>query len=498
MKSIVQFNKKQLAEATNGEWKINNYSEDFLVSINTDSRTIIDNNNDESQQLFLALRGDNFDGHSFVATIITEGVCAVCIDEEHFKKNHSSFSEIKNKTAILVVKDTLQAYLDIAKYYRQQLTDLKVVAITGSCGKTSSKEMLKSICQTAYGDEYVYATKANTNNHIGVPQNILNINKECQVAILELGTSSPGEIIKLSECCRPDIALVTIIGHGHLEELKSIEGVAKEKGDIFAFMDKKKWAIIPHIGHGHNILIKKSKAANLKQFAGEYDKDADYMGKIIDVNLHGSVVKITDNSTFRSISCQLPFQGEHQLSNAVGVFAVAKLLGIEKSKIAQGFETSKNVGLRMKISEHSKTNATFINDAYNANFESMSASLQWVKSVLNNDEFKDHNCFLVLGDMLELGEHAQKLHSTVLKIAIDNFVKNEDNAKIFLIGENFYNSYQQLDLKDKLDNKIKLFSNSELAKEQIKNDLNAAKNKKILFLKGSRGIKLELIEEYCQ
>ena len=501
MKSIAQFDKRQLAQATKGTWEIDTHEQNFHVHINTDSRSLFDDSTDS--QLFLAINGEKFDGHNFVKDSIEKNVCAVCINENFFNNNKEYFSNIKNnQVAVLVVKDTTQAYLDIAKFYRKKLSKLhnfKVVAITGSCGKTSSKEMLKSVCEEAYGKENVYATKANTNNHIGVPQNILNINKNCRIAILELGTSSPGEIARLSDCSRPDIALITVIGHGHLEELKSLEGVAEEKSDIFKYMTKKNWAIIPKEGSCHDILINKSLSANIKQFANKYDQDADYMGTIIEENLYGSIIKITDNSTFRSIQCQLPFQGKHQLSNAVGVFAVAKVLGIHKDKVAKGLEKSHNVGMRMKIEKFESKKLTVINDAYNANFDSMYASLNWLQAILHRKEYCDHNCFLVLGDMLELGDLALDLHSKIIKILRDNFIKNEKiSQNIFLIGPHFQDSLKKLSLPNDIAEKFVIFENSEEAKENIANQLASITQEKILFLKGSRGMKLELIEEHCQ
>ena len=497
MKSIAQFDKKQLVQATKGTWEIDTHEQSFYVHINTDSRSVFDDS--DNLQLFLAIKGDRFDGHNFIKETIEKGICAVCVSETFFNANKKYFLNMKDiKVAILVVKDTTQAYLDIAKFYRKKLGinhNFKVIAITGSCGKTSSKEMLKSVCEEAYGKENVYATKANTNNHIGVPQNILNISNKCQIAILELGTSSPGEIARLANCCRPDIALITVIGHGHLEELKNLEGVAEEKGDIFKFMTKKNWAIIPKLSAGHDILIKKSLTANLNQFASNYDHDADYMGDIIEENLYGSIVTITDNSTFRSIRCQLPFQGKHQLSNAVGVFAVAKVLGINKEKIAKGLERSHNVGMRMKIEQFNEKKLTIINDAYNANFDSMVASLNWLQAILRQEKFSNHSCFLVLGDMLELGGLANELHIKIIKFLRDNFFNNEKiSAKIFLIGPQFKASLNEMNLIANRK-KIAIFDNSEEAKKVIATELASIEQEKILFLKGSRGMKLELIED---
>ncbi|UDQ97220.1 UDP-N-acetylmuramoyl-tripeptide--D-alanyl-D-alanine ligase [Lentisphaerota bacterium WC36G] len=509
MKSVATFLFDELKQATNGAWTVNNFvNNEYLnnaIAISTDSRTFTGKNN--SCQLFIAIRGEIFDGHSFVEKLINQGIFAVCVDEKFYHEKSTYFNTLTNKIAILVVQDTTQAYLDLAKFYCQKLKDnnnLKIIGITGSCGKTSTKEMLKSILENAFGITKVYATIKNTNNHIGVPQNILNMEKDTKVAILELGTSAPGEIDRLANCCRPEIAIITMIGHGHLEELKSIAGVAEEKSDIFKYMNEQCFAVIPANCNEKDIVLKKlavTKAQTI-EFSNSITANVSIFGSIIDQNIYGSnieISKINQNKNITNFKCLLPFQGEHQLSNALAACAVAYILNINDKIIAQGLTSSHNVGMRMNITENKSHNITIINDAYNANFESMTASIKWLNDLLISPSYEKFHCFMALGDMLELGEKSVHLHKIIILELLKNITNERiPRSKIYLIGDKFQESLQKCHLDSNIANSIKTFPNSEIAQKEIAKDLYNTPQEKVLFLKGSRGMKLELIEEYCK
>ena len=225
------FDAATLAGDTRGKW--NTLLHQQISGIETDTRKELNG------KLFVALRGERFDAHDFLDSAYAKGAI-LCI-------NKDKADNVPDGAQVLAVDDTLQAYQCIANRHRLRMDNLKLLAVTGSVGKTSVKEMLRAVLCEFYGKEHVVATEGNTNNHIGVPQNLLKLSTETSAAVIEMGTSSPGEIAVLSEIAVPDVALVNSIAPCHLEKLINLAGVAVEKGDIFKFLKSDGTAVIPGI-----------------------------------------------------------------------------------------------------------------------------------------------------------------------------------------------------------------------------------------------------------
>ena len=176
--------------------------------------------------LFIALAGERFDAHDYLADAIRNGAALLCV-------NRAQADKVPPGAAAVLVKSTLEAYQALAGYHRNRFSDLKVAALTGSCGKTTTKEILRTIFEFVAGKEHVLATQGNTNNQIGVPQNLLKLNPNHQYAVIEMGTNHPGEIWPIAEIAAPETAIVVSIGNCHLEFFHDLDGVASEKSNIF-------------------------------------------------------------------------------------------------------------------------------------------------------------------------------------------------------------------------------------------------------------------------
>lgn len=392
----------ELATVANSKWsgsdlefsKLNGVS-----SICTDSRSL------SADALFLALRGHKFDGHEFIIDAASKNVAAVCaeqLSDNQAKCLHDS------AIPYLLVCDTLKAYQKIAYAYRRRF-DLPVVAVTGSTGKTSTKEIIAAILKQHFG-EYVLLTDGNTNNQIGVPQNLLKLTHEHRAAVLELGTNLPGEIKTLTDLVRPDCAVLTNVGPVHLEGLQSIEGVLNEKSDIFSNLKNGRGcAVIPASLRHHPLIISRIQGMRTLTFGIEEDADIRmvYLGGDFDC----SRFVITDQRETKPLRVTWNLSGVHQALNAAAAVAVARFLRISDQTILNALESSRLPGMRMEVGW--KNNIRWINDAYNANPESMKAFVDWLSTV-KLEESNVGRFYVVLGDMFELGAAEERYHREVL------------------------------------------------------------------------------------
>lgn len=456
-------NSEELAYASNGQW-LNLTDKIYFSTMYTDSRKT------ESNALFFALQGESFDGHDFLDAAIANGAAALCI-------NKSKLGDRQIPLPVLLVEDTLKAYQDIAKYYLESFRkNLKVIAVTGSSGKTSSKEMLRSVFAGIYGTENVLATEGNTNNHIGVPQNIFKLRAHHKACILEMGTNHFGEIEVLSRIAQPDTAIICSIGRCHLEHFGDVNGVAKEKSTIFSHMRKDGTAIIPVTGNGHAIMLEAASKFNFIQFGTSENADvqAEYLGG----NLNGSSFNLHFKKTGQKVQVNWKLAGAHQASNAAAAAAAAMLYGASPELIAKSLENSSLPGMRARVTV--RNGVTWLNDAYNANPDSMKASLEWLK------EFADEKkTVIVAGDMRELGDSAAQAHYDTLVYARKLF----PSARIFAVGPEMCNAYAKLTATEK--NNLSVYPDSQSAITPVR---SAAQNGDLIFLKASRGTKLEVIE----
>lgn len=447
------FNGIELMKCTVGQWNTV-LSLDFELN-----RIITDTREDCSDALFLALRGENFDAHDFLDAAVAANAAALCIE-----KTFSERIKPEWNIPILLVDDTLTAYQSIANFHKKRLKNLHSVAITGSMGKTSCKEIIRSILIAAAGEDAVYATRSNTNNQVGVPQNLLKVNSKHRFCILEMGTNHFGEIEPLSRTLEPDVALINSIAPCHLEALGNLRGVAQEKSKIFTALKPDGIAVIPKDCPEIDYLLEKTK--NFKTMRFGTDVEVIYHGG----NLHGSCIELVFKD--KHIKLDWSLSGAHQAANAAAAATVAISLGIELNAIAIGLANCVLPGMRMKVAR--VNNIDWINDAYNASPESVTAALYWLKEFV-----KAENLILVLGDMLELGETSNSQHQKVLKKSFELFPE----ASFILVGNEFKRAGQGMQLK-----KTCFCENSNIAKENIKAFLSTGKT---VLLKGSRGMKLE-------
>ncbi|MBR7127797.1 MAG: UDP-N-acetylmuramoyl-tripeptide--D-alanyl-D-alanine ligase [Lentisphaeria bacterium] len=433
-------------------------------SVLTDSRV------DLSNALFVALKGENFDAHNFLDKAVEAGASALCINR------NTPIELYKNiGVPVLLVPDTLLAYQQIANFHRRSFANLIVVGITGSVGKTSTKEIMKAVAVKKFGEEAVLYTLGNTNNQVGVPQNLLRLSENHRIAIIEMGTNHFGEIRPLSLCAEPDYAIINSVAPCHLENLINLEGVAKEKSDIFVGVKAGGYAIFANNIAEKSILIEKATAYSLKiESYGEYDENNYFSANYVSGNLLESKFDLINhkNSTKTQVTWQI--SGEHQACNASGAAVVGSLLGLSDSEIAEALANASLSGMRMR--KTSLNGVTYLNDAYNANPASMKATLKNLKDIAENKKL-----ILILGDMLELGSSEIAQHAEILDYAVENF----PSAVVIAVGK----LMKQAGLNKNFANVIYV-DNSVIAGERLSNYICDGSDT-LVFLKGSRGMRLE-------
>ncbi len=445
------FGADELTHATQGTW-LNGIHPQGSLGIYTDTRS------PALHQMFLALAGENFDAHDFLSQAIQSRAGALCINRNRLDKLPDPCP-----IPVLVVEDTLTAYQNIAQLHRRRFPNLKLVAITGSVGKTSTKEILRAILETATPGK-VLCTTGNTNNQVGVPQNLLRLSDQHKFAVIEMGTNHRGEIAPLSHTAEPNVALIGAIAPCHLEFLGSLEGIAEEKAHIFDGMSPDGVAVIPNQSPALDVLKNATKRFKTRYF-GE-DSTCDVSVRYLGGKLGGSRFEL-NFQTGATFSLEWSLTGQHQARNAAAAATVAVALRIHPEVIAAGIVNTKLPGMRSKITQIN--GVTYLNDAYNANPSSMRATLN------NLREFADPSkLILVLGEMLELGENSRQEHQQLVADTIRDF----PGAKILTIG----NAYGQI--TGTLN-----FSQSPEARTTIEKIVRAGD---LVFAKGSRGIKTEL------
>ena len=364
----------QIASATNGELL---GTDTGIDGVTTDTRKLT------KGQLFVALKGPNFNAHDFVSTAVDAGAVAVMVEYA-----------LDIDVPQVVVKDSLKALGMLASAWRQQWGN-PLVAVTGSNGKTTVKEMLASIF-SQQGD--VLATAGNLNNDIGVPLTLLRIGETDQAAIIEMGANHPNEIAYLTGLAKPEVALITNAAAAHLEGFGSLEGVAKAKGEIFSGLPPEGYAVINADDVYADIWY--DLASKKKNITFGMDNKADVSCQFHSAVLGNQLEVITPNGTF---DCTLKLLGKHNVMNALAATAASLVAGVSLENISIGLSKMRPVAGRLET-KLGINGSRIIDDTYNANPNSLNAAIE----VLLQNEGKT---FLALGDMGELGEDTQELHN---------------------------------------------------------------------------------------
>ena len=421
----------------------------------TVGRISIDSRDVDADTLFIAIVGERFDGNDFVPDVLAKGVKAVIC----------SRTDIEDER-IIAVKDTTQAFLDIAHGYRMSYK-IPFVAVTGSVGKTTSKGMVWSVINKQCR---AYRTQGNLNNNIGVSKTLLGLERDYEAAVIEMGMDHAGEITALSLAAEPDIAVITNVGTAHIENLGSREGILKAKCEITAGLKKG----APLVINADNDMLATLKEEGFKLVKFGIDAKNCYMTA-------ENIISDADGSRFTAV-CEsgeraqvfVPAVGIHQVYNALCALTVGKLLGYTLAASAQGVADYVPEGMRQNVK--SVNGMTFIEDCYNANPDSMDAALHTLTAI------KKTRAVAVLGDMLALGEISESAHrkvgETAAKLGCD---------AVFSFGE--YGRFIADEAEKNGCNAIWYES-----KEQLTADLGKylKKDDTVLF-KGSRGMKTEEI-----
>lgn len=369
-----------------------------ITEISTDTRDLPEG------CLFVALTGDKFDGNDFAAQAVADGAVAAVTNREIIG------------VPCIVVKDTNIALLKIAEYYRKKFNPI-LVGVTGSVGKTTTKEMIALILSSKYK---TLKTKGNLNNHIGLPKTLLNLDSTYEAAVIEMGMSHFGEISVLSKTAVPRIGVITNIGYSHIENLKNQDGILKAKLEILDGMSADAPLVI-NIDDPHLKVLPKKLNRRIMTY-GIRNKMADVRAEGI-IERHGeSLFTICTESGKTEV--RLPSPGEHNIMNALAAFAVGKLAGVSSTEMAEAFCMYKPEAMRQNIIK--KGEQTIIMDCYNASPDSMKASLL----VLRGLDCRGRK-IAVLGDMLELGDMTKQLHTLV-----GDMVAESGLNKLFCYGKN--------------------------------------------------------------
>ena len=369
-----------------------------FTGINTDSRSI------KAGELFVALSGENFDGHNYCLKAVQAGASGVVISHE--------VEGLPESCLCFKVDDTLAAYQLIAREYRRQFNRLKVFAITGSNGKTSTKDLLAACLSKRFR---VVKTQANFNNEIGLPKTLLSIQNDTDIAVVEMGMRGLGQIKALCELAEPDSGLITNVGETHMELLGSMENIGLAKSEIVERLPENGYAVL----NGDNPYVVKAASKTSAQvvFYG-LSAACDYCGSKIITSAAGTTFECTVKATGETRKISLPLIGVHNVYNALAAISGALCYGVTLQQCAEALADVVLTGKRQELVEIGSL--TFINDAYNASPASMEAGLKTLGEA--KKARPGARAIAVLADMLELGEVSEDAHRRAGRWAKENGV----------------------------------------------------------------------------
>jgi len=443
----MKFELQEFVEITNGELLVCNGSVG-KCSISTDTRTITEG------QVYLPLVGANFDGHDFINNAVEKCCKGYFLDKKHKDK----INEYKQANFAILVDDTLEAYLKLANAYRKKIDPI-VVAVTGSSGKTTTKEMLSSILSKGYK---AHKTILNHNNEVGLCQTLLSMPEDTQVLVTEMGMRGPGEIELLSKYAQPDIAIITNIGSAHIGRLGSLENIAKAKCEIVKYL------------HPEGLFIA-SDSELLR-------KTLDWNGNAVfyDTKSYEIIEQTCENVRFiyKGNEYKLNVSGEYNVLNAVAAINAGLRCGLSPALINQGLQEYSPIDKRWQLNKL-KDGSLLINDSYNANPDSVKAAIDAVI-----DTYKSQKIVLVLGDMAELGEHEDYYHRELGK-----YISDKPVNMLITVGEK-----AELISKTVKNDEIILKSckkNSDAIRFLTENNIAGS----VILLKASRCMSFEEIEQ---
>jgi UDP-N-acetylmuramoyl-tripeptide--D-alanyl-D-alanine ligase len=424
------------------------------AGLSTDSRQC------QPGAIFVALRGEKFDGHQFAVQVLAAGALATVVEASWFA------SQKMPRGNFIVVEDTLQALQQIGHTIRRRWAK-PIIAITGSNGKTTTKELVAAVLAQ---EKSVHKTTGNLNNHIGVPLTLAELDHGHDVAVVEMGANHYGEIARLCEIAAPNFGLITNIGRAHIEFFKDLDGVAKAKRELFDYLHARDGVVFIN---ADDPKLRATLPSGAKAITYGIEQPAQVQGRIVGIDENGCVTL-----AWRGQNIHLVIPGTHNAINALAAIAVGEHFGAVPQKIRRALETTPPVAKRMQILQ--RGGLTIINDAYNANPESMRAALEFLAAMPVRDNGRR---IAVLGDMLELGEAASAVHQE-----IGVMVKGLPIHAVFAYGpqmRHLVHAIGEALWAEHFDDKARLC-------EEINRSVRSGD---VILLKGSRGMAMEEVVE---
>ncbi|HAT4262934.1 UDP-N-acetylmuramoyl-tripeptide--D-alanyl-D-alanine ligase [Clostridium perfringens] len=446
---MLELNLQEIVKATKGALLKEAYVKE-IKDVSTDTRKI------EEGTMFIALKGENFNGNNYVLEAFNKGAKIAIVDEVKCDLN-----ELKEDVALIKVQNTRRALMDLAKFYREKL-GLKVVGITGSAGKTSTKDLVAAVLSDKYK---VFKTKGNFNNEIGLPLMILELDSTYDVAILEMGMRGLGQIKELAEIASPDLGIITNIGISHIEILKTRENILKAKMEIATFFDKNNTLVVC----GNDDFLGALPNAEYKIVKTGVGENFKIGAKNIALEELSSKFTVYDGEKEEEFSLDMP--GEHNISNLMLGIAIAKELGVSFEEMKRGLKNIEATSMRLELIK--KDGFSILNDCYNSSPVAVKSAID----VMKNIEGKRR--IAVLGTMRELGHKSEEAHEEIGKYSKENGIE-----KVLCFGDFSKN------IKEGYGEGCTVYENKE---ELIKDLLNIICDGDIILVKASRSLKFEEI-----
>ena len=446
---------KEIRKAVDGKIVQGNPDEE-IDNVCIDSRKL------KADDMFFAIIGERFDGHSFLDEAVNKGAKALIVDRS---------IKAYPKVSIIRVKDTTEALQNLAHYNRMRYDNLKIIGVTGSVGKTTTKDMISWVLKQKYN---VLKSQGNFNNHYGLPLSLLSLKGDEDFAVLEMAMSNIGEISRLAEIARPEIGVVTNVGPAHLKNLDNVANVAEAKKELIEGLPENGLAILNY----DNEYVRKMNTAFKGKEVIYYglDSSADIYANEIFTDEKNKNINFTVNYKNKKMKITLNKPGRHNIYNALAAIALARKLNIEWDIIKESFTNLNFSSLRLDIKEGKDFNV--INDTYNANPLSMKAAIDVLMDI------HQERTIAVLGDMLELGPQKEEAHFEVGRYLAENGV--DILITVGELAEIIANGAEEIMKKNKI---FKVKSNQE-AYKLLKELLNKGD---CILVKGSRKMKMEEI-----